>query len=220
MAARKEALQAVAPMAERFVAHGYLFFAPYRRGQGDSAAAGPYILDLINAETERAGTEAGQRLMLKLLETDHFHEQMAALAWLKGREDVIATDISVAGHSFGGVLTMLAAEQAPGIRAAVNFAGAAMNWAKNTLLRERLLRAAAEAKVPVLFIQAENDFSTEPSRELCADMQRKGKECRARIYPPHGSTAREAHVFAYQTPAVWEPEVFRFLDDTRRKTVK
>ncbi len=65
-------------MAERFAAHGYVFFAPYRRGQGDSAAAGPYIKDLIDTETERSGIEAGQRLTVQLLETDLFDDQMAA----------------------------------------------------------------------------------------------------------------------------------------------
>jgi carboxymethylenebutenolidase len=213
----KDPLQFAGPMGEQFVAHGYVFFAPYRRGHGDSA--GPYILDLISRETERAGSEAGQQLTMKLLETDHFNDQLAALAWLKRRDDVIATDISVAGHSFGGIQTMLAAEQAPGIRAAINFAGAAMSWG-NAALRERLLRAAAAARVPVLFIQAENDFSTEPSRELCAEMQRKHKACSTRIYPPYQSTAAQAHFFAYKAPAVWEQEVFRFLDQARRKNAE
>jgi dienelactone hydrolase len=213
----KDPLPFAVAMAERFVSHGYVFFAPYRRGHGDSA--GPYILDLINKETERAGNEAGQLLTMKLLETDHFADQMAALAWLKQRDEVIGTDISVVGHSYGGIQTMLAAEKALGIRAAVNFAGAAMSWG-NTALRERLLRAAAAARVPVLFIQAQNDFSTEPSRELCAEMRRKNKACSTRIYPPHGSAAKEAHFFAYQAPAVWEEELFRFLEDARRKTGK
>jgi carboxymethylenebutenolidase len=200
----KEELKSVARTAERFVAHGYVFFAPYRRGQGNSAAAGPYIVDLMDAEGQRAGFQARERLMMKLLETDHFNDQMAALDWLKRRDDVIGDDISVAGISFG-------------IRAAVNFAGAAMTWAKSSLMRERLLRAAAAAKVPVLFVQAKNDFDTAPTRELCAEMQRKGRQCRTRIYPPYGSTAMEAHGLAYRAPEVWEEEVFRFLKEVRRK---
>jgi dienelactone hydrolase len=34
-----------------FVQHGWVFFAPYRRGQGLSAAAGPYVVDEIAAAT-------------------------------------------------------------------------------------------------------------------------------------------------------------------------
>jgi carboxymethylenebutenolidase len=110
---------------------------------------------------------------------------------------------------------MLAAEKPEGIRAAINFAGAAMSWKGNDLKRSRLLASATRAKVPVLFVQAENDFNTAPSRELCEAMLPSGKQCRVRIYPPFGTTAMDGHSFAYDGSDIWSHEVFRFLDEVR-----
>jgi hypothetical protein len=42
----KEAFDALGPA---FAAHGWVFFGPYRRGQGLSAGAGPYIMDKSTA---------------------------------------------------------------------------------------------------------------------------------------------------------------------------
>src|SRR3954453_8967231 len=42
--------QALGP---RFVARGWVFFAPWRRGQGLSETAGPYIMDDIKAAWEK-----------------------------------------------------------------------------------------------------------------------------------------------------------------------
>src|SRR5580700_7152042 len=42
----KEAFEALGPV---FTSRGWVFFGPYRRGQGLSASAGPYIEDQIDA---------------------------------------------------------------------------------------------------------------------------------------------------------------------------
>src|SRR5437762_8724614 len=52
----KEAFAALGPV---FAGHGWVFFGPYRRGQGLSASAGPYIGDQI-AAAEKAGGENGR----------------------------------------------------------------------------------------------------------------------------------------------------------------
>src|SRR5580658_9957225 len=44
--ASKEAFEALGPV---FAGHGWVFFGPFRRGQGLSASAGPYIGDEIDA---------------------------------------------------------------------------------------------------------------------------------------------------------------------------
>jgi carboxymethylenebutenolidase len=56
--------------------------APYRRGQGLSASAGPFIGDEIAAAEKKGGIAAGAETMVRLLETDHLVDQLAALAWL------------------------------------------------------------------------------------------------------------------------------------------
>jgi dienelactone hydrolase len=50
-----EAFEAIAPV---YVSRGWVFFAPYRRGQGLSATAGPYIVDEANAAGKNGGVRA------------------------------------------------------------------------------------------------------------------------------------------------------------------
>src|SRR5579884_1729519 len=54
-----------------FASHGWVFFGPYRRGQGLSASAGPYIGDQIAAAQKAGGLQAAASTMVRLLETDH-----------------------------------------------------------------------------------------------------------------------------------------------------
>src|SRR5215475_12873875 len=62
----QQAFDALGPV---FVRHGWVFFAPYRRGQGLSAQAGPYIGDQIDAARRQRGLQAGAETMTRLLET-------------------------------------------------------------------------------------------------------------------------------------------------------
>ena len=73
---------------------------------------------------------------------------------------------------------------------------------------------ARNAKVPVFFIQAENDQDTGPSRELSAEMSRLGKPNRMRIFPPFGKTAEDGHSFGYLGSSLWGPDVITFLRQT------
>ena len=61
----KEAFDALGPV---FASHGWVFFGPYRRGQGLSASAGPYIGDQIAAAEKSGGISAGAAAMVRLLE--------------------------------------------------------------------------------------------------------------------------------------------------------
>src|SRR6266403_4322001 len=67
----KEAFAALGPV---FASHRWVFFGPYRRGQGLSASAGPYIGDEIAAAERDGGIRAGAEAMVRLLETDHLDD--------------------------------------------------------------------------------------------------------------------------------------------------
>ncbi|HET9180534.1 MAG TPA: hypothetical protein VFP59_00245 [Candidatus Angelobacter sp.] len=54
-----------------FAKRGWVFFAPWRRGQGLSADAGPYIEDVIQTTWKKDGVAAAAKVMVRLLETDH-----------------------------------------------------------------------------------------------------------------------------------------------------
>ena len=138
----------------------------------------------------------------------------AALAYLRARPDVDGTRVAVAGNSFGGILAVFAAAWVPGIRAAIPSAPAAQSWAGAPTLRERMLVAAREARVPVFYFQAENDYNLAPSRELAAVMAAAGRPHLMKTYPAFGTTVEEGHAFGYFGGAVYGPAVFAFLAET------
>jgi carboxymethylenebutenolidase len=146
---------------------------------------------------------------------------LAALAYLKQLSDVDPRRIAVAGCSYGGIQTVLAveanAEQKLGLRAAIDFAGGAMSW-RSFSLRDRMVRAIRKATVPVLFIQAENDYDLGPSRTLASELEQLGKPHKLLIFPPYGNTHAEGHgVFCSQGMNVWGPAVSSFLDASMAK---
>ena len=122
----------------------------------------------------------------------------------------------MAGCSYGGIQTVLAleanAEQKLGLRAAIDFAGGAMSW-RSFSLRDRMVRAVRKATIPVLFIQAENDYDLGPSRTLAGELERLGKSHQLLIFPPYGNTRTEGHgVFCARGVDVWGQAVSSFLD--------
>ncbi len=64
---------------------------------------------------------------------------------------------------------------------------------------------------------AANDFSVEPGKTLAADMAAQGRPHRLRVYPAFGATPLEGHRFVFLDPAVWDPDVFAFLDRSVRR---
>src|SRR5205807_3389532 len=204
----QEAFDALGPV---FVRQHWILFGPYRRGQGLSAEAGGYIGDEIDAAKKQGGVAAGAAKMVQLLETDHLDDQLAALEWLRKQPFVDQRRIAVAGNSFGGIETILGAER-EGYCAAIDSAGGAESWALAPALQDRMKRAVQHAKAPIFFFQAENDWNLSPSQVLSAVMKAAGKPFEVKIYPQSGRSRQEGHSFGYFGSAVWEDDVFRFLN--------
>ena len=150
----KEAFDALGPV---FAKRGWVFFGPYRRGQGLSASAGKYIGDEIAAATKTGGVASGASTMVRLLETDHLNDQLAALAWLRAQTFVQANRIAVAGNSFGGIEVVLGAERAS-YCAAIDSAGGAQSWAQAPELQSLMTRSVRNSRAPIFFFQAQNDY--------------------------------------------------------------
>jgi carboxymethylenebutenolidase len=203
-----EAFDAIAPS---FTARGWVFAAPYRRGQGLSADAGPYVMDEIGAARARGGLPEAAATMTRLLVTDHLQDQIAALDWLRTQPFVRRDAIATMGNSFGGIQAVLGAEHG-GYCAAVDAAGGAESWKDAPQLRERMIRAVRNATTPIFFFQADNDFDTDPSRVLFAERKAAGKPTEMRIFPAFGDSARAGHSFPYRGVAIWRDDVMAFLD--------
>ena len=190
-------------IAAVFVAKGYVVFVPHRRGQGRSP--GPYIMDQLGSGPWRGGRMVEQQEV-------HLQDVIAALGYLKQLAFVDPARIAVAGCSFGGIQTMLAAERDLGLRAAVAFAPGAMTWSGVAEMRERLIAAAQKSKIPVFLLQAENDYNLAPSRTLASELERAGKPHKMRIFPTYGATQMDGHGgFCVKGGDIWGPPVLEFL---------
>ncbi len=192
-------------MAAVLMSWGYASCLPHRRGYGRSP--GPAWRSEVTAEF---GTGEYDRQLAARLERES-DDVITALDTLRSRPEVVADRIGVMGSSFGGTVSLLAASRTERFRCAVDFAGAAMNWERTPLLRETMLSAARRLAVPLYLIQAENDYSTAPTREIATELQRLGKVHQAKVFPAFGLTADEGHLFAGNGAMIWAREVRAFL---------
>lgn len=204
-----EAAEILAPF---FIKRGYAFLYPFRRGHGPSADQGPFMQDVLHREEEQRGTESRQRLQFKLMITDQLDDVMAALAFLKTVPGTDVRRIAIVGHSFGGQLSLLAAERDHTIRAVVTFAGAAASWEHSAEIRERLLTAVRKTNAATMLIHAENDYSTVAGHALAEELERLHKPHYLKIYPKVGLSADDGHNMLYEDIPAWENDVFKFLD--------
>ena len=168
--------------------------------------------EVLEQERGAHGDEARQHRQFILLTTEQLDDVMASLAVLKTTPGIDPRRIAIAGQSFGGQLTLLAAGRDPSLRAAVAFAAAAGSWARSAELRDRLLGAMRTTSAAVMLVQAENDYDVSPSRDLGDALERLGKPHLVRIYPPVGRTSDDGHNAVYQAVPLWRDDVLAFLD--------
>ena len=168
-------------VADIFVPAGYVVFAPVRRGHGFSE--GRYIVDEVARGRQAQGALAAERLVVRLMETEQLDDQLVGLSYVRRLEYVDATRLVVAGCSYGGIETLLAAERNVGYKAAIAISPAAQSWTANPLLQKRLVQAVRTIEIPVMLLQAPKDASLEPSRVLGAEFKRLGKPYVGKIYP-------------------------------------
>lgn len=197
-----------------FARHGYVFLFLCRRGIGLSRDQGPADGDLMADAFAARGQRGRNDIQLRLLEGEELNEATAGLAFLRTLREVDTHRIAVAGHSFGGSLTLFLAASDTTLRAVVIFSGAAHSWSLSPELRRRL-RDAVHHTPPVLFIHTANDYSTESGQALAAEMQRIGRPHRLKIYPAFGRNPHEGHNFLFHDVGMWEADVFAFLDSIR-----
>ena len=193
-----------AALGQLFSGREYVFFLPHRRSHGRSPND-----SFVDSLYDRGA--AG----IVALHEVHLDDQLAALSYLKQLPFVDSNRIAVAGCSYGGIQTVLAveanAEQKLGMRAAIDFAGGAMSW-RSLGLRNRMVTAIRKTTIPVMFIQAENDYDLGPSRTLANELEQLGKPHKLLIFPPYGHTHQEGHSFCGGPGGeIWGPAVFSFL---------
>lgn len=195
-----------------FVPHGYVVFAPSRRGHDEST--GEYIEAVSGREAAARGLAAGDRLVTQLLTTEQLSDQLAGLAYLRTLPFVDTARMVVAGCSFGGIQTLLAAEGHHGLKAALSISPAAENWDHNTPLRARLLDGVSRIDIPVFLIQPPRDASLGPIRDLGAEFTKQHKNFRGKIYPDTLPERERTHCFGGVASGahVWAADAVAFFD--------
>ncbi len=201
----------IAAVGPTYARLGYVFFAPARRGQWLSEATGQYIVDSLDAIEKARGEAARDPLLVALMKGPQLDDVRAARDFLVTRPFVDPQRIVAAGNSFGGIVTVFASAYLDGLYAAVDFAGAAQTWAGAPTLQAAMTEAVRQARVPVFFGQAENDYDLTPSRAMSAAMTAAGRPNVMRIFPPFGTSTPEGHSFGYFGGSTWGPEVAAFL---------
>ena len=195
---------------------GFAFFTFQRHGHG--ASPGEYIMDLQKqayvGHPGNIGAAQGEAVRLQEL---YNKDVESAVSWLKQQDWVDPQNLAMTGISFGGIQTILTAEKGLGIKAFLPFAPAAQSW--NPVLADRLKRAVRQARAPIFIIQAQNDYSLEPSRVLGRELEKKGAPNQAKIYPSFGVTTQDGHWgFGSRRDGigVWASDVDSFLDAAMR----
>ena len=203
-------------VAKVFVPAGYVVFAPMRRGHGESQ--GTYIVGLLDSIRNTQGVDAANRETVHLLETEQLDDQLAGLTFLKTLPYVDSSRLLVAGCSFGGIETLLAAERDVGYKAAIAISPGALSWEHNPQLQRRLVQSVRNINIPVLLLQPAKDASLEPSRVLGDEFRRLGKPFSGKIYPAVGPEDEQRHCFGgAKGMHIWAQDALGFLSSALRK---
>jgi dienelactone hydrolase len=192
--------------AALLISWGIASFLPHRHGYGGSP--GPAWREEASAEFGTPDYDAQVSARLDR-ESD---DVVAALDFVSRLPEVRADHIGVMGSSFGGINTLLAASKERGFRCAVDFAGAAMNWDRTPALRKLMTDAALRLTQPIFLIQAENDYSIRPTKELAEALRPTGRTVWSKIYPTFGINPNEGHLLESQGQEIWAPDVRLFLE--------
>lgn len=191
-----------------FVAQGFIVAVPTRVGYG---VTGGEDVEASGACNSRRYAPAYDAALVQTL---------AVLEAVRARPDADRTHSVVAGQSFGGTTAIgVAAQNPPGVVAAINFAGGGGGNPKTRAARpcsphamERLFADYGRtARVPSLWIYAENDryFGADHPREWFQAFKAAGGNGEFVQFPAYGE---DGHSLFTRAPQVWQPRVREFLD--------
>ncbi len=146
-------------------------------------------------------------------------QTMQILAHVRQRNDVVPDKTLVLGQSFGGATAItVAAQNPPGVLAAINFAGGGggnpetqpQEPCATQMLKAMFATYGETSRIPTLWIYAENDQWMGPKypREWFEAFKAKGGVGEFVLYPPNG---KDGHGHFSQDPAVWRPRALDFL---------
>ena len=199
-----------------FARHGFIYLGLFRRGVGISSGQGVNSSDLMDSAFEKRGQEGRNEVQIQQMLTDQLNDMISGLKYLRERKDVDTNRMGIVGHSFGGSLALLVAEHDPRLKAVIVFSAGGYSWNLSPELRARLIMAVRNTSAPIMIIHDQNDYSTTPGYALDSVLNKLNKPHILKIYPKFGETLQEGHNMIFKSIATWEPDVFKFLNESLR----
>ena len=194
-----------------FLARGYVVALPLRRGYGETGGAWAENYGKCDgADYYGAGLQGAADIK-------------ATIDFMRGQPFVAPDRTLVVGQSAGGWATVaLSSQNPPGVPGMINFAGGRGGHQKlpggdtGNCAPKALVQAAARygatARVPVLWVYAENDSFFEPilAKRMVAAYDAAGGRA---TFQPVGAFGRDGHNLAGSSDGtpVWSPLVENFL---------
>ncbi len=198
-----------------FLSRGYVVALPLRRGYGETGGDWAEGYGLCDApDYYRAGLQGAADIR-------------ATIDFMRAQPYVAPDRTIVVGQSAGGWATIaLSSRNPPGVAAMINFAGGRGGHQKLAgggignctprALVDAAARYGATARVPMLWIYAENDSFFEPSLAKRMVEAYDGAGGKA-MYRPVGAFGRDGHSLAGSSNgnSVWGPLIESFLAGLR-----
>lgn len=190
-----------------FVSRGFAVFVLTRMGYGVSGGEDVEYTGTCAVRNYPAGYEAAAAQSLKVIELAR------SLPYIDASRGIVV------GQSYGGATSIaLAAKNAEGVVAAINFAGGGGgdpigrpgNPCRPDLLEDMFASFGAKSKIPTLWLYSENDkyFGKTHPREWFDAFRRKGGSGDFVQLPANGD---DGHGSFTRNPAGWRPAVEDFL---------
>ncbi len=185
---------------------GFAVLVPERRGYGQSDGQPFY---------DEVGNDVGSRFVGRLeAETG---DVLAALDFLKTLPWVDQRRIGIMGWSLGGIISVFAVSRSDRFQAAVDQAGGALTWPVSGALQRKLKDAAQKIKIPVLFMDAKNDRTTDAVTELAKILTSNQTPNQVILYDPfrpaqNSDKIAPGHlIFSVQGYTIWQDDVRNFF---------
>jgi dienelactone hydrolase len=207
-------------LAAFYLAHGYAFFVPFRSGHGGSP--GQTVNErMAPSDPANIGNPVEDQRFVSLL-SDAAEDTASAVHWLASNPRIQKDHIFMSGISYGGLECLIDANTLQGVRGYIVFSGGARLFASHPLAH-RLETAVKQSRAPILLIQAANDYSTTPTKELGPLLIARRDGSKAILYPAFGDpkSVPMGHI-AFSTwnlgTEIWGPDAIAFLNATSQNS--
>jgi hypothetical protein len=187
---------------------GLSVFASSRRGYDDSD--GQDIHDILDHQ-EFGSVEYYECLAQRLY--SELEDVLATVDYARTKDWGKDCPIICSGYSLGAILTIMALRESHELAAGVAFALGAITWDPSLRMRELITSGAESVDKPVMLIQASNDYSTGPTRNIGPILKKNNPLSRSLLMGACGESPDEGHAVSALGAEDWYPDVREFLRD-------